>query len=76
VWGTGVWNTGVWGGGASRRATARCGRSPGTAFQLRFDETSSTTRTAAALLEGSYQPTVGAWAVYSCDLAGTQLARI
>lgn len=77
IWNTGVWGVDVWGdGGSPESFVVSWPRSFGKAFQFRFDETSSLTRAGNLLLDGTYQPTVGAWAIYGIDAALSQLTSI
>jgi len=69
VWGTGAWGTGAWGSGSLPEDYAELWpRLYGRAFQLRFDETSTTSDTDANGL------TIGAWALAGLSLSFNQLS--
>jgi hypothetical protein len=74
----GVWDvSGAWGDGGSPEGYATLWpRKAARAFQFRIDETSTLTRGGNLLLDGSYQPTVGAWSMYGIDGSASQLAIV
>ena len=67
----------MWGDGGSPEGYAVVWpRLAAKAFQFRIDETSSSTRGGNLVLDGTYQPTVGAWAIYGFDAALSSLALV
>lgn len=77
VWGTGVWDTDAWGdGGTPEGYDPVWPRLFAQAVQFRFDQTSSATRSGKQILDGTYQPTVGSWALYGINADSSQLSIV